>query len=711
MKNLRRLLPFLAWFPLRRETFRADLVAGVSVAMVLIPQSMAYAQLAGLPPHYGLYAAFLPVLVGALWGSSHQLATGPVAMVSLLTGATLSQFAASGSEQFIALAIVLALMVGIMELAMGLFKLGAIVSFLSHPVVAGFTNAAAIIIALSQLNKVLGVAASRGESFITELWGVLRQIGDTHVPTLLMALAALAIMIALRKFAPRWPGVLIAVAITTLVSWQIGYERKGEAPITAIADSEVRSLATRFAATTGHAARLNQQLAAKSAELKSFEKAPEGNRQHMLALRFEIEVIRLEIKDAERENRIRARALRKFAFERGASPAGAEPQLHLTDGVPSAIETDGRRWRIGRIVDDRLELIGGGEVVGAIPSGLPAIKLPVLSWDVLATLLSTAFVITLVGFMEALSIAKAMATRTRQRVDPNQELIGQGLANIAGSFSQSFPVSGSFSRSAVNLAAGAVTGLSSAFTWLIVLATLLFLTPLLYHLPQAVLAAIIMLAVINLVNLKAIRHAWQAHPHDGAAAIVTFAATLGFAPHLDSGILLGAGLAIVLYLYRSMRPRVAVLGRHSDGTLRDAQLHKLQTSEYIIVIRFDGSLYFANVPHFEDAVLAEVAHHPKARYLLIVGDGVNQVDASGEEVLRHLVERLRDNRIGVAFSGLKQQVLQVMRNTGLEAFIGERDLFRTEDQALDAIRRRIDDPGYDPAACPLRREAAADRPR
>ena len=243
------------------------------------------------------------------------------------------------------------------------------------------------------------------------------------------------------------------------------------------------------------------------------------------------------------------------------------------------------------------------------------------------------------------------------------------------------------------------------------LATLLLLTPLLDHLPQAVLAAIIMLAVINLVNLNAIRHAWQAQPHDGAAAIVTFAATLGFAPHLDTGILLGAGLAIVLYLYRTMRPRVAVLGRHPDGTLRDAQLHKLETSGYIIVIRFDGSLYFANVPHFEDAVLAEVAHHPKARYLLIVGDGVNQVDASGEEVIRHLVERLRDNRIGVAFSGLKQQVLQVMRNTGLDAFIGERDLFRTEDQALDAIRRRIDDPGYDPAACPLRHEAAADRPR
>jgi SulP family sulfate permease len=320
----------------------------------------------------------------------------------------------------------------------------------------------------------------------------------------------------------------------------------------------------------------------------------------------------------------------------------------------------------------------------------------------LATLLSTAFVITLVGFMEALSIARAMAARTRQRIDPNQELIGQGLANVAGSLTQSFPVSGSFSRSAVNLSAGAVSGLSSVFAWLFVLATLLLLTPLLYHLPQAVLAAIIMMAVVNLVNFRAIAHAWKAHPHDGAAALATFAATLGFAPHLDIGVLAGAGLAIVLYLYRTMRPRVAILGRHPDGTLRDAQLHGLKTSEHIVALRFDGSLYFANVPHFEDAVLAAVAQHPRAKYLLVVADGINQLDASGEEVVRHLVERLRENGIGIAFSGLKQQVLAVMRSTGLDALIGEQDLFRTEDQALDAIRPRIRDAAYDPASCPLK---------
>ncbi len=701
MSTLRRFLPFLSWFPATREALRADFFAGLAVALVLIPQSMAYAQLAGMPAYYGLYAAFLPVLVGALWGSSHQLSTGPVAMVSLLTGATLSQFAALGSEAFIALAILLALMVGVMQLAMGALKLGAVVSFLSHPVVVGFTNAAAIIIALSQLHRILGISSSRSENFLADLWGVVQQLGETHLDTLLMAAGALAIMIAARRYAPRWPGVLIAVAITTLVSWQIGFERKGEAPVTAIVDGEVRLLATEFAAATAQVARLEQQAAAKAAELRESGKAGEGNSQHLLALRYEVEVLRLEIQDAERENRVRARALRKFVFERGAPAGSGEQQLHLA-GTAGAGETDGHRWRIGRIVNDRLQLIGGGEVVGAIPSGLPAVRLPALNWEMLATLLSTAFVITLVGFMEALSIARAMAARTRQRIDPNQELIGQGLANVAGGLSQSFPVSGSFSRSAVNLSAGAVSGLSSVFTWLFVLATLLLLTPLLYHLPQAVLAAIIVMAVVNLVNFRAIAHAWKAHPHDGTAAVVTFAATLGFAPHLDIGILLGAGLAIVLYLYRTMRPRVAILGRHPDGTLRDAQLHGLETSEHIVAIRFDGSLYFANVPHFEDAVLAAVAQHPRMKYLLVVADGINQLDASGEEVIRHLVERLRENGIGIAFSGLKLQVLAVMRSTGLDACIGERDLFRTEDQALDAIRPRIQAPGYDPGSCPLR---------
>jgi len=317
-------------------------------------------------------------------------------------------------------------------------------------------------------------------------------------------------------------------------------------------------------------------------------------------------------------------------------------------------------------------------------------------------LLTSAFVITFVGFMEALSIARAMAARTKQRVDPNQELIGQGLANIAGSFTQSFPVSGSFSRSAVNLGAGAVTGMSSVFTWLVVVLTLMFLTPFLHHLPQAVLAAIIVMAVVNLIHVEAIVHAWKAHPHDAAAAIVTFVVTLALAPHLDVGILIGAGLAIVLYLYRTMSPRVALLGRHPDGTLRDARLYGLPTSEHVIALRFDGSLYFANVPYFEDALIAEAARQPRAKFILVVGDGINEIDASGAEAVRNLIRRLAESGVTVVFSGLKRQVLRIMEATGLDTLIGGENFFRTEDAALEAIFRRITDPDFDANSCPLR---------
>jgi len=315
-------------------------------------------------------------------------------------------------------------------------------------------------------------------------------------------------------------------------------------------------------------------------------------------------------------------------------------------------------------------------------------------------------VIALVGFMEAISIAKSMATRTKQRIDPNQELVGQGLANVVGSLFQSFPVSGSFSRSAVNLSAGAVTGLSSVIAGSIVLVTLLLFTPLLYHLPQSALAAIIMLAVANLVNFKAIRHAWQAQRHDGIAAVITFVATLAFAPHLDNGILVGALLAVVLYLYRTMRPRVAVLGRHPDGTLRDAQLFRLPTSDKVIIVRFDGSLFFANVPYFEDVILEQAARHPQAHYILVVGDAINELDASGEEMIRHLVTRLQENGVTMVFSGLKRQVLSVMESTGLYDRIGAQHFFRTEELALESISRTLQDPQFDalllpqPAASP-----------
>jgi SulP family sulfate permease len=235
---------------------------------------------------------------------------------------------------------------------------------------------------------------------------------------------------------------------------------------------------------------------------------------------------------------------------------------------------------------------------------------------------------------------------------------------------------------------------------------------LLYHLPQAALAAIIVLAVVNLVNFRAMRHAWAAHRHDGIAATATFGATLGFAPHLDTGILTGAVLAVVLYLYRTMHPRVAVLGRHPDGTLRDARLHNLRTSEHIIAVRFDGALYFANVPYFEELILNQAAQHPRAKYILVVGEGINEIDASGEAVIRQLVQRMQENGITIVFTGLKMQALRVLERTGLYAMIGAQNFFRTENAALDAIYEWMNDPTFDAKFCPLtpvgRRETATE---
>ena len=698
---LLRFFPFLRWFPLKPETLKLDFIAGLTVALVLIPQSMAYAQLAGMPAYYGLYAAFLPVAVAAMWGSSNQLGTGPVAVVALLTASSLSVFAAPGSPDFIALAILLALLVGLIQFLLGVFKLGVVVNFLSHPVVVGFTNAAAIIIALSQVSKLFGVPMGRSEHFMLDMWGVVKQLGETHIPTLLMGLGAIAIMWAIKKYRPKWPGVLIAVVITTAVSWAIGFEQNAEGRLEQVRDPELYAKVLAVDEGVRRVDALTKVLVAKQDALQAAQKR-NADSAELLRLEAEVGLARLAAKQAEEHlNEIKNR-LRHIPVVREVDAQGNTVAIYAEGRSPASAKLEDASYRIRKVGQGKFKLVGGGEVVGSIPEGLPSLSLPQIDLDKVRALLSTAFVIALVAFMEAISIAKAMAAKTKQRLDPNQELIGQGLANMVGSLSQSFPISGSFSRSAVNLNAGAVTGMSSVFTALIVLVTLLVLTPLLYHLPQAVLAAIIIMAVAGLVNVQAIKHAWHAHKHDGAAAVVTFFATLAFAPHLDVGIMIGAGLAIVLFLLRTMTPRVALLGRYSDGTLRDLKVHPhLATSKHVMAMRFDGSLYFVNVSYFEDAVLEALASHPQAKYVLIVGDGINQLDASGEEVVHHLVERLRESGVELVFSGLKKQVLDVMRSTGLIALVGEHNIFATENQALAAIYERLGEEAADDLLCPV----------
>ena len=570
------LLPFRLWVgELRdRDVLRADIIAGITVAMVLVPQSMAYAQLAGLPAYYGLYASFLPPMLAALLGSSRQLQTGPVAVVSLLTAAALEPIASANPEGYIAYAVLLALMVGGFQLLLGMLRLGALVDFISHPVVVGFTNAAALIIATSQLDKIFGVSVEKGDFYLQSVWRVLVAITqDTHLPTLIMATAALILIVILVQRFPRLPAVLIAVVVTTTASYLLDY-------------------------------------------------------------------------------------------------AGM-----------------------------------GGAIVGTVPVGLPDLAVPAIDWGVASQLLSTALVISLVGFMEAISIAKAMAARTRQRLDANQELFGQGVANVASAFSQGYPVSGSFSRSAVNFNAGAVTGLSSIVTGLVVGVTLMFLTPLLYHLPQATLAAVIILAVIKLIRFSPIKHEWDVQPHDAVVSVVTFLLTLAMAPHLDQGMLIGVLLSLGLYVWRSKRPHVAVLSRHSDDTLRDAQAHILPLCDHIAVLRFDGPLYFANAGYFEEKILERLAANPDVRFVLIDAEGINEVDATGEEMIYELIKRFEKTGIELVFARAKAPLVAMFNRMHLTERLGGKSQFRTRTKGLRYCWQRILDEEICakncPAECPL----------
>jgi len=691
--RLQTLLPFLRWFPMTGNTFKADLMAGITVALVLIPQSMAYAQLAGMPAYYGLYASFLPIAIAALWGSSNQLSTAPVAVVALMTASFLEPLARAGSAEYVAYAVLLALTVGALQLALGLLRLGVVVNFLSHPVVMGFTNAAAIIIGLSQLNKLLGVPMAKSGSFLVDIYGVLMQVPNIHWTTFIMGMTGIGIMWTLKKRLPKWPNVLVAVVVTTLASWYMGYEGKQSLPLNALLDDESQQLVVDYQAYS--AASLARQAALKDKEAAFKLQSAELSPPQRLQWTHQIDTLRLE---AENDESIAKELLNQIKKRRYEVSGEA---LYLLGTLPEGATGDGRVWRIKKIEDGKLKLQAGGDVVGAVPAGLPELALPHMDFGKIMELLSAALVIALVGFMESISVSKAIAAKTKQRIDANQELIGQGLANTASALSGAFPVAGGFSRSAVNMNAGALTGLASVVTAIVILITLLFLTPLLYHLPQSVLAGIIMMAVVGLINFGAMKHAWEAHKHDGVAAWVTFIATLLVAPKLDEGILIGAGVAIALFLYRRMKPRVALLARHEDGTLRDAAVFNLPTSETIVAVRYDGSLYFANVPYFEDAILGAVSANPKAKYILVVGDGINELDASGEEVINHLVRRLHDNGITLVFSGLKKQVLEVMQRTHLDTYIGEKNFFRTEDQALQDIYARLEGSGYDASQCPL----------
>lgn len=551
-----RFTPYKNWLGELKnpQVLKADAMAGLTVALISVPQAMAYAQLAGLPPHIGLYASFVPVMVAAVFGSSRQLSSGPVALASLMSATVIQPYAALGPEAVIAYSAVLAIMVGIFRLSLGLLRLGMLVDFLSHPVVIGFTNAGAIIIATSQLPKLFGLSTKVDQfpHYYQFFWETLLLLPHSNLVTFAMGTFSLMALFIMKKFAPRLPGILIVVVMSTVLAWVTGYKELG------------------------------------------------------------------------------------------------------------------------------------GSIVGDVPKGMPSFVFPSITLDFqeLSSLMMSAMVIGLMGLVEAISIAKAIASQTRQHWSVNQELVGQGLANIAAGLTQGYVVSGSFSRSAVNFSSGAITGFSSVVTGGLVAITLLYLTDLLYYLPQATLGAVIIMAVLNLLTIAPIKRAWAVEPHDGVAAVVTFVAVLIFAPHLERGILIGVVLSLGLFLYRTMSPNFAEVARHSDGTMRNAELHHLKTSDTVGVYRFDGELYFGNAGYLEGKLLNSIALKPAMKVMVLDMEGVGRIDATGDTMLQKMAERLRATGIEFYIARVKLQVYEAMQHSGLVSYIGEQHFFRERKYAL-----------------------------
>lgn len=548
--GLRHLLPRFDWARgYDGAALGDDLVAALIVTIMLIPQSLAYALLAGLPPEAGLYASILPLLAYALYGSSRALAVGPVAVVSLMTAAAVGEIAAAGSAGYLTAALVLALLSGLFLLLMGVFRLGFLANFLSHPVISGFMTASGLIIAASQLKHILGIHAS-GHDLYALVLSLAGDVANSNGPTLIVGAASLAFLWAAR-------GALAALL-----------KRLGVAP--------------RIAQLTARAA-----------------------------------------------------------------PVAA---VALTTWAAWAFGLEAR----------------GVAIVGDIPQGLPPFTMPVADADLWRLLLVPAILISIVGFVESVSVAQTLAAKRRQRIDPDRELLGLGTANIAAAFSGGFPVTGGLARSVVNFDAGARTPLAGVFTAGGILAATLFLTPWLYYLPKATLAATIIVAVLSLVDLGALRRAWAYSRSDFAAMAATILVTLGFG--VEPGILAGVVLSIALHLYRSSRPHCAIVGQ-VPGTehFRNVDRHHVVTSDSVATLRVDESLYFANARFLEDRINRLVTEQPHIRHVVLMCPAVNEIDASALESLEAINHRLKDAGVSFHLSEVKGPVMDRLKRSSLLA--------------------------------------------
>lgn len=571
--RLRRLLPILEWLPrYRREDLTGDVIAGVVVAIVLVPQSMAYALLAGLPPEMGLYAGIVPLFIYGLVGTSMVLAVGPTAISSLLVASTLVPLIEPGSAGYVGLAVVLTFMAGVIRLLLGAFRMGWFVRFLSHPVLTGFTHAAALIIVASQLKILLGISIPSTERFTRLLFDTARHVSETNLATLGIGLGSIGVLLF---FSDRLAGLL--------GRW--GMHERLSVPL-----------------------------------------------------------------------------------------VKAAPLLVVIAGT---------------IVVWAFALSGqtGVKVVGAIPSGLPSFASPSFGGEVWRKLLLGAIVIAMIGYIESISVAKALAARRRQRVDPNQELVALGAANLASAVTGGYTVSGSFSRTLVNFATGANTMLASMITGVVVLLAVLVLAPSFFFLPQAVLASIIIVAVMGLIDVRALRRIWVYSKADAASLAVTFFSVLLFG--VEEGLVVGVVSAIVLYLARTSRPRMTVVGQ-INGTqfYGSPSRHEVTTCPHVIALRIDESLYFANTKSLEDSIFRSVAEHPDIKHLVLIGSGINSIDSTGLETLERLVTELRASGVDLHLAQFHGPVLDRLREVGFLDRVGADHVFiRTHDamQALDCV--------------------------
>jgi SulP family sulfate permease len=528
-----------------KRVLMSDLIAAVIVAIMLIPQSLAYAMLAGLPPEVGLYASIFPLIAYALLGTSSTLSVGPVAITSLMTAAALAEVAQQGTADYLTGAITLAALSGAMLLAFGLLRLGFLANFLSHTVVSAFITASAVIIALSQVRHILGVEAE-GDNLFELVHAIGTHASDTNFYTLMIGLGVLAFLFAVRAFGAS---ILQAIGLSKQAA----------------------------------------QLVAKS--------APVVGVIVTILVAYSFQLVEAEV-----------------------------------------------------------------AIVGDIPSGLPAFAMPSFSMELVEILFIPAALISIIGYVESISVGRTLGSRRRERVDSNKELIGLGAANLSSAFSGALPVTGGFSRSVVNFDAGAATQAASIYTAVLIALVSLFLTPTLYFLPKATLAATIIVAVVSLIDLSIIKKTWRFSKGDCLAVLITIAATLAFG--VETGVSCGVVTSLALHLYRTSQPHIAEVGL-VKGTehFRNVRRYKVKTVPEILTLRMDESLFFANASYLEDEVFNQVYHHDRITHVVLMCSAVNEIDYSALEVLEELDRQLSEQGLLLHLSEVKGPVLDRLRGT------------------------------------------------